>query len=349
MKLAIISDLHVGKRQYRTDDNKVNRFEKIGYDTLEKNIDIILDRHPDYVIICGDIFETADPSSLALSTFYREFSRLKDIKSLIILGNHDFSFANRRNNCNSLDIVLQSTEHKIVQFADYEVKSHTDGDVLFVLLPYVYDTIDNLNDLWKQCYRLAKDNPTKHRILITHGVTQQYADKHTELKDKYVIPEKVVRAFNEVFIGHIHTPFEYISKDTRVISPGSLIDYQASECHTGPLFYDTDTDTLERVHVDTPYLIKKTLSEKTINKFLKSVGPYIYKILYDGDLSAIDNDLYIEAKNRAVSLTFQLKLEQKDEEQEDTTDIDFFSWLSAHYPTKLEAFKHAREELHTEK
>ena len=38
MKLAIISDIHCGRRMYRTDENNYNKYEQIGYQTLHKNI-----------------------------------------------------------------------------------------------------------------------------------------------------------------------------------------------------------------------------------------------------------------------------------------------------------------------
>ena len=75
MKLAIISDLHIGKRQYRTDENNYNAFEWIGYRALAENVEIIKQENPDLIINAGDTFETPNPSVLAMTHYFDAMSK----------------------------------------------------------------------------------------------------------------------------------------------------------------------------------------------------------------------------------------------------------------------------------
>lgn len=346
MRLAVISDLHLGKRQYRTEEGAMNKFERAGYTAFNKNIEIILNENPDLVIICGDIFETANPSILALEKFREGLNKLKDLPMLIILGNHDFNFNNRRHDCSSVKALI-SEEHNIKKFADYNVEFYIQDNILFVLAPYVFDKLEILQNIWKQCFDLTKEYKDYHKIFITHGMTETYAKQHPEFGDKYVIPNTLVKQFDEVFIGHIHTPFEMKEGKTLIVSPGAIIDYQAYKLGTGPVIYDTNAKKLRRILVDTPYIHKKTLNEKTINRYLSNIGPYIYNLTYDGDISAIDNSLFIEAKQKSINLVLNL-VQHEVEETELVHNTNFYSWIAENYQDKIEIFNEARHAIKLE-
>ena len=71
MKLAIWSDLHIGKRMYRTDENNYNKYEQIGYKVLMHNVNVIKKFCPDLVINAGDVFDTPNPSVLAMNKYFQ--------------------------------------------------------------------------------------------------------------------------------------------------------------------------------------------------------------------------------------------------------------------------------------
>ena len=345
MKLAILSDIHLGKKQYHTDINSINKFEKAGYDIFDQAIDKIIDYSPNLLLYCGDIFETPNPSILALSKFRQGLQRLNNIPSVMILGNHDFSFTNRLTDCSSVKAIIENSKFSIEKFAEYNVEYYIKDNHLFILLPYIYDKIENITALWDRCIELCDKFPKAKKYLVTHGTTEYYTNLHSEFKDRFVLPNELITKFDVVFIGHIHQPFDYYEGDTLVISPGALIDYQADGCYTGPLFFDTDTKEFYREILDTPHLIKKTLDETNINKFLSKIGPYMYKLIYSGDISAIDNDLFILAKNKAINLTLNLVTEEQQSDSIVTKVDSFYNWLKANYPDKLNVFKEATEEL----
>ena len=51
LKLGIYSDLHIGKRMYRTDENNYNKFEHIGYRLLKQNVKALKNANPDLSIL----------------------------------------------------------------------------------------------------------------------------------------------------------------------------------------------------------------------------------------------------------------------------------------------------------
>lgn len=342
MKLAIISDCHIGKRQYRTDENNYNKFEWIGYDALKQNVDIIKKENPDLVINAGDIFETPNPSVLAMTHYIEAMNDLKDIPTMTILGNHDFSFANMDNHCSAVSIANHT------YFADYDIKSVEIDDICFIMMPYIYGKSDVIADYLNKCRRTALDSKCSKKILITHGVTDKYA-KDSLIGDPISLSDGLVKLFDLVIIGHIHTPYSYTQNNTLVISPGAMIDYQAYEDRTGPIILDTDTMEWHKIYVKTPHIIKLNCTEDNINSELEKVTEDIYKITYDGDVNAINNDTFIKAKNKAVNLIIDIvKHEESNDdtsEAESSIALNIYDWVDSNYPDYNEIFIKAKEAI----
>ncbi len=341
MKLAIISDLHIGKKMYRTDENNYNKYEQLGYKALTHNINVIKKYYPDLVINAGDIFDTPNPSVLAMNKYNSAQKILlkANIPTMTILGNHDFAFNNRRNKCSAAEM----TEH--TYFADYEIKTVVLNDILFVMMPYIYDTADNIKDYLNSCKEIVKSSTESKKILITHGVTEKYY-RDSFINDPIMLSDELVELFDLVIIGHIHTPFEYKQKNTLVISPGAMIDYQAYEDRTGPIILDTDDFTYKRILIKTPHIIKKTCNESNINDLLSNVTEDIYHISYDGDTEQINNDLFIQAKNKAVNLTIDvIQHEVENDTEKKMSNLNIYEWVNKNYPDYIDIFNSAKEAI----
>lgn len=339
MRLAIISDIHCGRRMYRTDENGFNKYEQLGYSALTKNMEIIKAENPDLVINAGDIFDTANPSVLAINQYFKACQLLNDIPTMTILGNHDFAFNNRTNKCSAAAIVNHT------YFADYEIKSVVINDILFVMMPYIYDTNENIDKYLNQCKDITQNATNTKKILVTHGVTEKYY-KDSLISDKLMLSDELVSLFDLVIIGHIHTPFNYKQGNSLVISPGAVIDYQSYTDRTGPIILDTDDFSFKKILVKTPHIIKKSCTEDDINNVLSSVTEDIYHITFDGNPEFIDNDLFIEAKNKTVALTIDV-VEHKEEKTaiEKTHSVNIYAWIKNNYPDYVNIFNHAKEAL----
>jgi len=339
MKLAIVSDLHIGKRQYRTDENNYNAFEWIGYRILKENVQVIKNEKPDLIINSGDTFETPNPSVLAITNYYDAMNELKDIPTMTILGNHDFSFANMQNKCSAVSIA------KHTYFADYEIKTVELEGILFVMMPYIYGKAEIIRDYLKQCESIASSSTHKKKILVTHGVTEKYY-KDSFISDPIMLSDNLVEQYDLVIIGHIHTPFNYYQNKTLVISPGAMIDYQAYEDRTGPIILDTDTMKFKKIKIKSPHIIKLNCTDKNINEHLANVTEDIYKITYDGDVNAIDDDLFIAAKNKAVNLVIDVvQIETESEESNSSLALNIYDWVNTNHPEYKDIFIKAKEAI----
>ena len=337
MKLAIISDCHIGKRQYRTDENNYNRFEWLGYQALNENVDIILKEKPDLLINAGDSFETPNPSVLAITNYSNAMNKLRDIPTMTILGNHDFSFANMNNKCSAVSI----TDH--TYFADYKIKTVELEGILFVMMPYIYGKSEVIKDYLEECEQIASQSTCNKKILVTHGVTEKYY-KDSFISDPIMLSDKLIEKFSLVIIGHIHTPFDYYQGKTLVISPGAMIDYQAHEDHTGPIFLDTDTMKFKKVKIKTPHIIKLNCNAENINECLSKVTEDIYKITYDGDLKAINDDLFITAKNMAVNLIIDIVLHESEiDASTSSIALNVYDWVTENHSEYKNIFINAKE------
>jgi hypothetical protein len=133
-----------------------------------------------------------------------------------------------------------------------------------------------------------------------------------------------------------------------VVSPGALVDYQAYEDRTGPVFVDTDTWEYHRVLVKSPHIIKKICTEKDINEVLANVTEDIYNITYTGDPDQIDHDLFMQAKEKTINLTIEVtKTIQEIEEVKEKPSIllDFYTWEAQRHPEYKEKFEAAKQAL----
>ena len=340
MKLAIWSDCHIGRRQYRTDENNINKYEQEGYRVANEYADVMIKENPDLIICAGDVFDTPNPSVLAMNKYAKvqmKFDRA-GIPTMDILGNHDFSFPNRRSKCSAAAMASHT------YFADYDIKTIEINDILFVMMPYIYDTDENITNYMKQCEEIASNSTLSKKVLVTHGITEKYHRDNPLIGDKLMLSDDLVELFNLVIIGHIHTPFAYKQKNTLVLSPGGMIDYQSYKENTGPCFIDTDNWQLTKIRVKTPHIIKVDCNEENINEVLKNVTYNIYHITYKGDTSKIDNDLFIEAKNNTINLVIDPIPDEVIEDKKDKkTALDIISWVATNYPEYLDLFNKAKE------
>ena len=161
-----------------------------------------------------------------------------------------------------------------------------------------------------------------------------------------MLSDDLITLFDLVIIGHIHTPYNYYQGKTLVISPGAMIDYQAYVDRTGPIILDTDTMKFEKIPVKTPHIIKKKCTSKDINEVLKNITEDIYQISYEGNVDDIDNDLFINAKTKAVNLVIDvIKHEEESTTPVETLTLNIYDWVKDKYPDYNDIFVKAKEAL----
>ncbi len=86
VKFAHLADCHLGS--WRQPE-----LERLNFESFIKAIDIILDEKLDFVLMAGDLFDSAYPSIEILKDTFEQFKRLKEanIPVFLIAGSHDYS------------------------------------------------------------------------------------------------------------------------------------------------------------------------------------------------------------------------------------------------------------------
>lgn len=90
MRFAHISDVHLGGW-------KQPPLQALNFQSFKMAIDICIEKKLDFILISGDLFDSAYPSIEVLKETFFEFKRLKDAKipCFIIAGSHDYSISGK--------------------------------------------------------------------------------------------------------------------------------------------------------------------------------------------------------------------------------------------------------------
>lgn len=94
MKLAHLSDLHLGFRQYeRLTARGSNQREADVAEAFRRAVDDILEQKPDCIVIAGDVFNAVRPTNAAILFLFLQLQRIRttlpDSAVVMVAGNHD--------------------------------------------------------------------------------------------------------------------------------------------------------------------------------------------------------------------------------------------------------------------
>lgn len=210
MKIGIISDLHLGYRQYGLKDR-----EQDFYDQYMKCIEAIIDLDCQLAIFAGDIFDNHKPSPIAISTFAEGLEKLNknDIPVVNIVGNHtqlqvkdhfepDKLFENKYN----YHILDESHSFPII------------GDIEIYGLPYYPNhSLDAFKEEVSKLNCFAKYS--KYSILVIHQEFQEFCGFDGAHMSIYDLD---INNFDCIICGHIHSRLEQVLDDCLFVQPGSI-------------------------------------------------------------------------------------------------------------------------------
>ena len=317
MKIAIISDLHLGFRQYGSLERE-NDF----YNQLSLVKDEINKHNPDMLIIAGDLFDKPNPSPVAINA-YREGIANIDVDIICsIKGNHTMIL---RDNHYSIDdffggediygyYFLDDSSFNTQSFAletPYDLDFSNYKDVKVQVDGITYRTNSNIEeflsvqkDMAEQC---SKDF---FNILVVHQSFKEFCGFTGE---ELSIEDLNYKPYDVVICGHIHSRFDTVLSDgTIFIQPGSIERMNTTEAQdeqkNGKGFYLLDTESKEvsfhQVKCPRKFFLGeiKIESKKDLEKHLKElqndtkkldVAPiisYTYKN-YDKNIDSIREEI----------------------------------------------------------
>jgi exonuclease SbcD len=238
VRFAHISDVHLGgwKQQLLQDLN---------FKSFEKTIDICIEKKLDFVLIAGDLFDSAYPPIEILKETFGQFKRLKEAKlpCFIIAGSHDYSISGKT----FLDVLEKAGFCKnVMNIEETEDK--------IILNPTLYQGVaiygypGKKSGLEIQDLRKIKlnDAPGMFKILMLHTtIDKAKGSLPIDAIECDFLPQADYYA-----LGHLHIDFQY----QNFVYPGPIFpnNFQELEDLQNGSFYIVDTDkenSLEKIEL----------------------------------------------------------------------------------------------------
>jgi len=228
VRFAHMSDVHLGGW-------KQQPMQELNFQSFRKAIDICINSKLDFVLIAGDLFDSAYPGIEVLKETFFEFRKLKESKipCFIIAGSHDSSISGKT----FLDVLEKAGFCKNV--ADFEEK----GDAI-ILNPTIYGNVaiygypGRKSSLEIPDLRKIKlnDSPGMFKIFMIHTtIDKARGTLPIDSLEIDSLPQADYYA-----LGHLHIDFQY----QNFVYPGPIFpnNFQELEDLEHGSFYIVDTE-----------------------------------------------------------------------------------------------------------
>ena len=236
MRLAHISDLHLGKRLH-----EISFLEDQAY-ILEEICEVLRDEKPDAVLIAGDIYDKSAPSAEAVRLFDDFLSELSADGQMVfaISGNHDSAarVAYGGRIMAKSGVYLSAPEYRGEVFS--ASLEDDDGRVDIYLLPFIKpihvslafpeEKIESYTDALRVAVERMPIDPKRRSVLVAHQfVTGAVRSDSEEVSVGGLdnVDAAVFAPFSYVALGHIHRPQNIGSP--RIRYSGTPLKYSFSE------------------------------------------------------------------------------------------------------------------------
>jgi len=208
MKFAHLADCHLGS--WRQEE-----LQKLNFQSFQKAVDICIEEKVDFILIAGDLFDSAYPPIEILKQTFAEFKKIFDsrIPVFIIAGSHDFSSSGKT----FLDVLEKSGFCKNIE--DFEIQE----DKTIKLKPFIYKDIALFGFSGKksgmeiqELEKVRFDSIYPFSIFMLHTtITDVIGTIPMDSIDKLKLP-----LANYYALGHIHQIFEKQESSSMYIYPG---------------------------------------------------------------------------------------------------------------------------------
>ncbi len=250
MKFAHLADIHLGGW-------KDPKLTKLGQEAFEKAIDTCLERNVDFIIIAGDLFNTAIPSIDIVKECTRVLRKVHDahIPIYAIPGSHDFSSAGKtmldvlEKAGLLLNVMKYKNETQLTFFTDPKTGTKLAG---------FYGKKGGLEKF--ELKELDKSNLEQEdgfKIFLFHTGIYEFMPEKLKEKMESSPHTFLPKNFNYYAGGHIHYIFQHKTEHNLLTFPGALFPNSFSE--------------LEEYHHGGIYLVDEHLTYEWIPMNMKEV------------------------------------------------------------------------------
>lgn len=233
MKFAHLADCHIGG--WREENLRT-----LSIESFKQAVDVCVERHIGFVLISGDLFDTAMPSIDILKETFAILNKLKEnnIDVYMIPGSHDYSPSGKT--------MLDVLEHAgLVVNVDNKLAEDKTG-VKIIGIGGKRGGLDRYD-----YEKLSVDNITGFKIFMFHTALNEFKPKELEKMEGQsvaILPKN----FNYYAGGHVHYVFDTVKENGKLVYPGALFpnNFAELEKYKGGGFYIVDDDlNLEYVDV----------------------------------------------------------------------------------------------------
>ena len=238
MKIGVISDLHLGYRQYG-----LAAREEDFYLQYLSCMNALRDEEVDLVIIAGDLFDKPNPSPKAMNVYRSGIKSLNGVPVITIKGNHTMLMTKDHFSVdNFFDAEEFKSEYHLLEDETYQKEN-------VVIQGLYYRSDSNLDDFVDKQWEMAEDLPgdlDSFNILVLHQAFEEYcgfSNVDLSIEDINWYP------YDVIICGHIHSHTCVKVRDTDstiFLQPGSLERMNTAEAKngqdTGKGYWIIDTD-----------------------------------------------------------------------------------------------------------
>jgi len=264
VRFAHLADVHLGGW-------KQQPMQDLNLDSFRKAIEVCINSRLEFVLISGDLFDSAYPGIEILKETFSEFKKLKDAKipCFIIAGSHDYSVSGKT----FLDVLERAGFCKNV--VDAEEKENE-----ILLNPEIYQGVAIYGYSGKKS---GLEIPDLRKIKLNQapGMFKIFMLHTTIDKAKGTLPIDSIETYNlpqadYYALGHLHMDFQY----ENFVYPGPTFpnNFQELEDLRYGSFYIVDTESrnpLTKIELK----IKDVISfEIEIKNALNATSQIIYKL-----------------------------------------------------------------------
>ncbi len=254
MKFAHLADCHIGGWSE-------SKLKELGMKAFSRSIDICIERKVDFVLIAGDLFNTALPSIDLIKEVTLDLKKLKDseIPCYIIAGSHDYSPSGKT----MLDVFENAGLVKnVTEFDENNLKFVTD-EKTGVKLTGIFGKAGGLEkSYYENLNRENLENEKSKKIFMFHTTLTEFKPEHLAMissEPVAILP----KGFDYYAGGHPHYIFNEVKEPYgRIVYPGALFPNNFFELekfkHGGFFINEYDNNSVKSKYIEVK--LKDTIS-----------------------------------------------------------------------------------------